>query len=68
MVISPVEFVCARLNKNLDGLYETPTQKLESELSPFGSQEIGSGSVSFKIIFEALQSELLRLTLHDEFH
>ena len=30
----------------------------------FGSQEIGSGWVSFGMIFEALQSELLRFPFH----
>ena len=30
----------------------------------FDSQEIGSGLVSFEMIFEALQTELLRFSFH----
>ena len=33
----------------------------------FGSQEIGSGLVSLEMIFEALQSELLRFIFFAEF-
>ena len=40
---------------------QTPTQKLKTGFLIFSSQEIGSGLVSFKMIFEALQSELFRL-------
>ena len=41
---------------------QTPTQNLKIWFSMFGSQEIGSALVSFQMIFEALQSELLRFT------
>ena len=36
---------------------QTPTQKLKIGFSMFSSQEIGSGLVSFEMIFETLQSE-----------
>ena len=39
---------------------QTPTQKFKSGFSKFCSQEIGSGWVSFQMIFEALQFELFR--------
>ena len=35
----------------------TPTQKSKIGFSMFSFQEIGSGLVSFEMIFEALQSE-----------
>ena len=38
---------------------QTPTRKSKIRFSMFSSQEIGSGLVSFQMIFEALQSELL---------
>ena len=38
----------------------SPTQKLNIEFSILGSQEIGSNFISFDMIFEAPQSELLR--------
>ena len=42
----------------------TPTQKLKSGISLFGSQEIGSTLVSLQMMFEALQSELFRFNFH----
>ena len=40
---------------------QTPTQKFKSGLSMYDSQEISSGLISLRMIFEALQSELFRL-------
>ena len=37
-----------------------PTQTIKSGFPAFSSQEIGLSSVSFQMIFEALQSELIR--------
>ena len=42
-------------------LIDTPTQKFRSWFSVFSSQDIGSGFISFEMIFEALQSEPFRL-------
>ena len=43
---------------------QTPTQKFKIGFSMFSSQEIGSGLVSFQMIFEALQSDLVRFDFH----
>ena len=44
---------------------QTPTQKLISEFSIFGSQlSLVSSLVSFQMIFKALQSELFRFKFH----
>ena len=68
-VSKDVEFYCASFD-----LYEkfvgvcppmrTPTQKFKNGFSMFCSQEMSSGLVSFPMIFEALQSELLSFKLH----
>ena len=68
-VSKDVEFYCASFD-----LYEkfargcppmhTPTQKFENGFSMFGYQEMSSGLVSFPMIFEALQSELLSFKFH----
>ena len=43
---------------------QTPTQMFLCRFSFFGSQGIGSSLVIFWMIFQALQSELLRFKLH----
>ena len=43
---------------------QTPTQKLKSRFPLFDPQEIGSTLVSFQMIFEALQSEQLKLSFY----
>ena len=43
---------------------QTPTQKLKIEFSIFITQEIGSVLVSFEMIFQALQYELLSFKFH----
>ena len=41
-----------------------PTRKFKIEFSLLESQEMASGSVSFQMISEALQSELVRSKFH----
>ena len=43
---------------------QTPTQMLKSGFSIFSTKEIGSSSVSFQMVFEALDSELFRFNFH----
>ena len=43
---------------------QTPTHKLKSRFSMFGSQETGSRSVLFLMIFQALKPEILRFNLY----
>ena len=43
---------------------KTPTQKLKSGFQAFSSQEIGSSLISFQMILEARQSELLKFDFH----
>ena len=45
-------------------LTQTPTQKFKIKFSIFSSHEIGSSLVLLEIIFEALQSELVRFNFH----
>ena len=66
LISEDLEFSCASID-----LYEnfargcpptqTPTHKLKSRFSTLSSQEICSRSVSFEMIFQALQLELFRL-------
>ena len=43
---------------------KTPTQKLKFEFSLFGSQDMASDS--FEMIYEALESELVRSKFHTQ--
>ena len=43
---------------------QTPKQKVKIEFAMFGSQGIVSRLVSFKMIFETLQSQLIRFKFH----
>ena len=43
---------------------QKPTQMPKKGCSTFGTQEIGPRSISFEIIFGALQSELFRFKFH----
>ena len=66
LVSKDVEFSCTSFDpcEKFVGRFpptQTPTQKFKIEFSMSSSQEIGSGLVSFEMIFEALQSELFRL-------
>ena len=63
------KFSCASfdLREKFVGGYpptQTPTQKFKSGLSMYDSQEISSGLISLRMIFEALQSELFRLNFY----
>ena len=43
---------------------QTPTQKLKSRFSMTSSQDIGSSSVSFQMIFQAPQPEIVRFQFY----
>ena len=63
IVVSFYSSITLALCQHLDHA-QTPTQKFKYEFSIFNSQEIGSSLISFEMIFEALQSELLRFDIH----
>ena len=69
LISEDVEFYCVLFNisEKLVGRCPptlTPTQNFKNEFSLSNSHEIGSSLVSFKMIFEALKSELLRFKFH----